>query len=127
MRNILKENMLRFNTKNLKKTTTRNMIKESVEPSQQDTVTLNGKQHAVIASKWDASSINPNDTFTADQISRAGANSTNWVLLQTSNGSYDPAYDDLSSAQLSRERKNELSHRGKALTLLVNQLKAQLG
>jgi len=103
MRNILKENMLRFNTKNLKNSTTRNMILESVQPSIEDMVTLNGKQHAVIASAWDESSIDPNDTFTASKISEAGANANNWVLLQTSNGSYDVAYDDLAGDQLSEE------------------------
>jgi XTP/dITP diphosphohydrolase len=44
---------------------------------------------------------------------------------------YDPIFwvesDKCSSAQLSKQRKSELSHRGKALSLLVEQLKVQLG
>ncbi|WP_022942272.1 RdgB/HAM1 family non-canonical purine NTP pyrophosphatase [Psychromonas hadalis] len=44
---------------------------------------------------------------------------------------YDPIFwvasENCSSAQLSKQRKSELSHRGKALALLVKQLKAQLG
>jgi hypothetical protein len=98
--NILKENMLRFNTKNLKNSTTRNMIKESVQPRMEDMVTLNGKQHAVVASAWDESSIDPNDAFTASKIREAGAGANNWVLLQTSTYSYDSAYDDLAGDQL---------------------------
>ena len=44
---------------------------------------------------------------------------------------YDPIFwvesEKCSSAQLTKQRKSELSHRGKALALLVEQLKAQLG
>ncbi|MCK5819779.1 MAG: RdgB/HAM1 family non-canonical purine NTP pyrophosphatase [Psychromonas sp.] len=44
---------------------------------------------------------------------------------------YDPIFwvesDQCSSAQLSKQRKHELSHRGQALTLLVHQLKAEFG
>ncbi|GLS89654.1 non-canonical purine NTP pyrophosphatase [Psychromonas marina] len=44
---------------------------------------------------------------------------------------YDPIFwvesDQCSSAQLTKQRKSELSHRGKALTLLVEKLKVQLG
>ena len=44
---------------------------------------------------------------------------------------YDPIFwveaDQCSSAQLSKQRKSELSHRGKALSLLVKQLKNELG
>lgn len=44
---------------------------------------------------------------------------------------YDPIFwvqsDNCSSAQLTKQRKGELSHRGKALALLVEQLKVQLG
>ena len=44
---------------------------------------------------------------------------------------YDPIFwvesENCSSAQLSKQRKGQLSHRGKALTLLVKQLKVQLG
>jgi len=44
---------------------------------------------------------------------------------------YDPVFwvesEKCSSAQLSKQRKGELSHRGKALSLLVEQLKNQLG
>jgi len=44
---------------------------------------------------------------------------------------YDPIFwvetEQCSSAQLSKQRKGELSHRGKALSLLVQQLQAQLG
>lgn len=43
---------------------------------------------------------------------------------------YDPIFwvesEQCSSAQLSKQRKGELSHRGKALALLVDQLKTQL-
>ena len=97
--NILKENMLRFGTKNLTNST-RRKLNESVQPRQEDMVTLNGKQHAVLASAWDESSISPNDSFTANKIREAGANSTNWVLLQKAPGSYDRAYDDLGPDQL---------------------------
>ena len=97
--NILKENMLRFGTKNLT-TSTRRKLNESVQPRQEDMVTLNGKQHAVVASAWSESSINPNDAFTANLIRSAGASANNWVLLQTSTNSYDRAYDDLGPDQL---------------------------
>ncbi len=44
---------------------------------------------------------------------------------------YDPIFwvesDQCSSAQLSKQRKRELSHRGQALALLAPQLKAELG
>lgn len=44
---------------------------------------------------------------------------------------YDPVFwvesDQCSSAQLSKQRKGELSHRGKALSILVELLKEQLG
>ena len=70
------------------------------KPRQGDMVTLNGKQHAVLASAWDESSINPNDAFTANLIRRAGASANNWVLLQKTPGSYDRAYDDLGPDQL---------------------------
>tara|TARA_R110001583_G_scaffold26757_2_gene96237 strand:- start:4020 stop:4622 length:603 start_codon:yes stop_codon:yes gene_type:complete len=57
------------------------------------------------------------------------------VITSQQNGEngfgYDPIFwvesDKCSSAQLSKQRKSELSHRGKALSLLVAQLKAQLG
>ena len=43
---------------------------------------------------------------------------------------YDPVFwvdsENCSSAQLTKQRKGELSHRGKALALLVNQLEMQL-
>jgi XTP/dITP diphosphohydrolase len=35
--------------------------------------------------------------------------------------------EQCSSAQLSKQRKNELSHRGQALAMLVQRLKEQLG
>lgn len=70
------------------------------EPRQEDMVTLNGKQHAVLASAWDEASIEPNDSFTANKIREAGANADNWVLLQKAPGSYDSAYDDLGPSQL---------------------------
>ena len=79
---------------------TRRKLSESVQPSQEDMVTFNGKQHAVLASAWDESSINPNDSFTANKIRQAGANPTNWVLLQAAPGPYDYAYDDLGPDQL---------------------------
>ena len=44
--NILKENMLRFGTKNLTNSTSRK-LNESVQPRMEDMVTLNGNQHAV--------------------------------------------------------------------------------
>ena len=52
--------------------------------------------------------------------------------MQGENGfGYDPIFwvenEQCCSAQLSKSRKSELSHRGKALTMLVEQLKAQLG
>ncbi len=98
-KNILAENMLRFGTKNITSAIRRKLL-ESVQPRQEDMVTLNGKQHAVLASAWDESSIDPNDTFTASKIREAGANPTNWVLLQATPGPYDSAYDDLGSNQL---------------------------
>ena len=70
------------------------------EPRQEDMVTLNGKQHAVLASAWDESSINPNDAFTANLIRRAGASANNWVLLQKTPGSDYRADDDLGPDQL---------------------------
>ena len=59
----------------------------------------------------------------------------NGVITEQQNGEngfgYDPIFwvesEKCSSAQLSRERKGELSHRGKALALLVKQLESQLG
>jgi len=73
----------------------------SVQPKIEDMVTLNGKQHAVVASAWDESSIDPNDAFTANLIRRAGAGANNWVLLQATPGmTYDLAYDDLAGDQL---------------------------
>ena len=98
-KNILAENMLRFGTKNLTPGS-RRKLNESVQPRQEDMVTLNGKQHAVLASAWDESSIDPNDSFVANKIRQAGANPTNWVLLQKAPGSYDSAYDDLGPSQL---------------------------
>ncbi len=52
--------------------------------------------------------------------------------IQGENGfGYDPIFwiesEQCSSAQLSKERKNELSHRGQALAMLVEKLKEQLG
>lgn len=52
--------------------------------------------------------------------------------IQGENGfGYDPVFwiesEQCSSAQLSKERKNELSHRGQALAMLVEKLKEQLG
>ncbi|MCG6200774.1 XTP/dITP diphosphatase [Psychromonas antarctica] len=52
--------------------------------------------------------------------------------LQGENGfGYDPVFwvesEQCTSAQLNKERKNELSHRGQALTMLVARLKEQLG
>ena len=98
-KNILAENMLRFGTKNLTPGS-RRKLNESVQPRQEDMVTFNGKQHAVLASAWDESSLEPNDAFTASKIRQAGANADNWVLLQKTPGSYDRAYDDLGSDQL---------------------------
>jgi XTP/dITP diphosphohydrolase len=57
------------------------------------------------------------------------------VIMSQQNGEngfgYDPIFwvdsDACSSAQLSKQRKSQLSHRGKALALLVTQLKIQLG
>ncbi len=51
--------------------------------------------------------------------------------IQGENGfGYDPIFwvesEQCSSAQLSKERKNELSHRGQALAMLVEKLKEQL-
>jgi XTP/dITP diphosphohydrolase len=51
--------------------------------------------------------------------------------MQGENGfGYDPVFwvesEQCSSAQLSKQRKNELSHRGQALTMLVERLKEQL-
>ena len=52
--------------------------------------------------------------------------------MQGENGfGYDPIFwvesEQCSSAQLSKQRKNELSHRGQALAMLVERLKEQLG
>ena len=52
--------------------------------------------------------------------------------IQGENGfGYDPIFwvesEQCSSAQLSKQRKNELSHRGQALAMLVERLKQQLG
>ncbi len=52
--------------------------------------------------------------------------------MQGKNGfGYDPIFwvesEQCSSAQLSKQRKGELSHRGKALAMLVELLKEQLG
>ena len=52
--------------------------------------------------------------------------------IQGENGfGYDPVFwvesEQCSSAQLSKQRKNELSHRGQALAMLVERLKQQLG
>lgn len=52
--------------------------------------------------------------------------------VQGENGfGYDPIFwvesEQCSSAQLSKQRKNELSHRGQALAMLVERLKKQLG
>ena len=96
-KNILAENMLRFGTKNLTPVTKRRIL-ESMEPKQEDVVTYNGKKYAVLASAWDESSLEPNDPWIAQKIKEAGADETNWVLLQT--GKYDNAYDDLSNEQL---------------------------
>jgi len=102
---ILAENMLRFGTKNITSAIRRKLL-ESVQPRQEDMVTLNGKQHAVLASAWDESSIDPNDTFTASKIREAGANPTNWVLLQATPGTYDSAYDDLGPSQIQMQWNN---------------------
>jgi XTP/dITP diphosphohydrolase len=52
--------------------------------------------------------------------------------IQGENGfGYDPVFwveeEQCTSAQLSKQRKNELSHRGQALAMLVERLKEQLG
>ena len=52
--------------------------------------------------------------------------------MQGENGfGYDPIFwvesEQCSSAQLSKQRKHELSHRGQALAMLVERLKEQLG
>ena len=52
--------------------------------------------------------------------------------MQGENGfGYDPIFwvesDQCASAQLSKQRKGELSHRGQALAMLVERLKKQLG
>lgn len=57
-----------------------------------------------------------------------------WIM-ETQRGKngfgYDPIFwvesDQCSSAQLSKQRKHELSHRGQALALLIPKLKAQFG
>ncbi|MEL0630608.1 XTP/dITP diphosphatase [Psychromonas aquatilis] len=56
------------------------------------------------------------------------------VITETQNGEqgfgYDPVFwvegEQMTSAQLTKQRKSELSHRGKALSQLVNILKAEL-
>ena len=111
-KNILAENMLRFGTKNLSEANLQDLENigfggprdpktgNRLQLSQEDMVTFNGKQHAVLASAYDEASIEPNDSFTANKIREAGANPTNWVLLQATPGPYDSAYDDLGPDQL---------------------------
>jgi hypothetical protein len=111
LKNLLAENMRRFGTKNLSEEFS-DIEKlafggprdpktgNTLQLSQEAMVTVNGKQHAVLASAFDEASINPNDSFTANKIREAGANPTNWVLLQATPGPYDSAYDDLGSNQL---------------------------
>jgi len=53
-------------------------------------------------------------------------------ISQGENGfGYDPIFwvesEQCTSAQLSKQRKSELSHRGRALSMLIEQLQAQLG
>ena len=119
LENILAENMRRFGTKNLNEYGFSDTEKlgfgtnslgfggprdpktgNTLQLSQEAMVTLNGKQHAVLASAFDVASITPYDSFTANKIREAGANQTNWVLLQATPGPYDSAYDDLGSNQL---------------------------
>ena len=112
LENILAENMRRFGTKNLNEYGFSDIEKlgfggprdpktgNTLQLSQEAMVTVNGKQHAVLASAFDEASINPNDSFTANKIREAGANPVNWVLLQATPGPYDSAYDDLGSNQL---------------------------
>ena len=111
-KNILAENMLRFGTKNLSEANLQDLENigfggsrdpktgNTLQLSQEDMVTFNGKQHAVLASAYDKASIEPNDSFTANKIREAGANPVNWVLLQATPGPYDSAYDDLGPDQL---------------------------
>ena len=111
-KNILAENMLRFGTKNLSEANLQDLENigfggprdpktgNRLQLSQEDMVTFNGKQHAVLASAYDEASIEPNDSFTANKIREAGANPVNWVLLQATPGPYDRAYDDLGPDQL---------------------------
>ena len=111
LKNMLAENMRRFGTKNLNEEFS-DIEKlafggprdpktgNTLQLSQESMVTVNGKQHAVLASAFDVASITPYDSFTANKIREAGANQTNWVLLQATPGPYDSAYDDLGSNQL---------------------------
>ena len=101
-RHILIENMLRFGTRNLSLAAKRNLIAEAAQPVWADQVTYKGKKHAVIASAWDdSSSIVATDSFISQKIREAGATADNWVLLQTAaNTTADPAYEDISAAQL---------------------------